>query len=154
MESRVERAEALFKEGYNCSQAVFLAYADLVGLDFETALKVSCGFGGGMGRMRETCGAVSAMALFSGFFENMKDGADAEGKKRNYELVRKLVHRFEEQNGSYICRDLLGLLAKEKESATPEKRTDEYYKKRPCLRHIASAARILEEELFMEENGY
>ncbi len=154
MESRVEKAEALFKEGYNCSQAVFLAYADLVGIEFEMAKKLSCGFGGGMGRMRETCGAVSAMVMFTGFFEGMEDGGDAAGKKRNYELVRKLVHTFEERNGSYICRDLLGLLAGKKESATPEERTDEYYKKRPCIRHIASAAQILEEELFTEENGY
>lgn len=153
MESRIGKAEELFREGYNCSQAVFLAYADLVGIGFDTAKKLSCGFGGGMGRMRDTCGAVSAMVLLTGFFEGMEDGADAEGKKRNYALVQKLVNRFKEMYGSYNCQELLGILAKEK-STTPEARTEEYYKVRPCIRHILAAARILEEELFNEEHGY
>ena len=153
MESRIGKAEELFREGYNCSQAVFLAYADLVGIDFDTAKKLSCGFGGGMGRMRDTCGAVSAMVLLTGFFEGMEDGADAEGKKRNYALVQKLVNRFKEMYGSYNCQELLGILAKEK-SSTPEARTEEYYKVRPCIRHILAAARILEEELFNGEHGY
>lgn len=153
MESRIEKAEALFREGYNCSQAVFLAYADLVNIDFETANKLSCGFGGGMGRMRETCGAVSSMVLFTGFFEGMENGADKEGKKRNYALVQKLANRFKEMYGSYNCQELLGILAKEK-SVTPQERTEEYYKVRPCIRHIRAAARILEEELFNEEHGY
>ncbi len=152
MESRVEKAAELFSQGYNCSQSVFLAYADLVGLDFETAKNVSLGLGGGMGRMREVCGAVSGMVLLTGFVSGMKDGADAEGKKNNYALVQKLMKRFEEMNGSYVCKVLLGL--EKKDGPVPAARTEEYYKKRPCKDLVRDAAGILEEVIFTEENGY
>lgn len=152
MKSRVEKAAQLFSEGYNCSQSVFMAYADLVGMDEIMAKQVSLGLGGGMGRMREVCGAVSGMVLLTGFVSGMEDGADAEGKKKNYQLVQELMKRFEEMNGSYICKQLLGL--EEKDGPTPAKRTQEYYKKRPCKELVMDAARLLEEIVFTPENGF
>lgn len=152
MKSRVEKAAALFAEGYNCSQSVFMAYADLIGMDDSTAKQVSLGLGGGMGRMREVCGAVSGMVLLTGFVSGMENGADAEGKKNNYQLVQNLMKRFEQENGSYICKQLLGL--EEKDGPVPERRTEGYYKKRPCKDLVCDAARILEEVVFTEENGY
>lgn len=149
MESRVEKAAQLFSEGYNCSQSVFMAYADLVGLDETTAKQVSLGLGGGMGRMREVCGAVSAMVLLSGFVSGMEDGADAEGKKKNYQLVQELMKQFQEKNGSYICKQLLGL--EKKDGTVPEARTEAYYQKRPCKELVCDAARILEERVFNKE---
>lgn len=152
MESRVEKAAELFGEGYNCAQSVFMAYADLVGMDEITAKQVSLGLGGGMGRMREVCGAVSGMVLLTGFVSGMKDGADSEGKKNNYRLVQELMKSFEEENGSYICKQLLGL--EEKDGPVPEKRTEQYYRKRPCKELVCEAARLLEKMVFTEENGY
>lgn len=152
MESRVEKAATLFEEGYNCSQSVFMAYADLIGMDESTAKQVSLGLGGGMGRMREVCGAVSGMVLLTGFVSGMENGADAEGKKNNYQLVQNLMKRFERENGSYICKQLLGL--EEKDGPVPEQRTEGYYKKRPCKDLVCDAARILEKVVFTEENGY
>jgi C_GCAxxG_C_C family probable redox protein len=109
MESRVERAVELFKSGYNCSQAVFVAYADLFGLNEEVALKVSSSFGGGMGGLRETCGAVSAMAMLAGLHNGVTTAGDKEGKKANNELVQALANRFKDDNGSIVCKELLGL---------------------------------------------
>jgi len=109
MESRVARAVELFKSGYNCSQAVFVAYADLFGLDEEVALKISSSFGGGMGGMREVCGAVNAMAMLAGLHNGVTMAGDKEGKKANNELVQALTNRFKDDNGSIICKELLGL---------------------------------------------
>ena len=90
METRVEKAERLFKEGYNCSQSVFAAYCDLYGIEEEMALKLSASFGGGMGRMREVCGAVSGMFLIAGIETGATEGKDSEGKKHNYDTVQFL----------------------------------------------------------------
>ncbi len=150
MESRVEKAVQAFESGFGCAQSVFSTYADLFGMDRETALKLASPMGGGIGRMREVCGAVSAMALLAGLKEGNTDPANEEGKEKIYLLVRQMSDQFREENGTIICRELLGLLERE-ESAKPERRTEEYYASRPCSRLVASAARIIEENLFFTD---
>ena len=143
--SEKDIAVKLFKEGYNCSQSVFTAFAYRFGIDEETAKKISAGLGGGVGRMREVCGAVSGAAMVIGSLASATDGADSESKQKNYEFVQEFVKRFTEENGSAICRELLGLEEKAEISAKPESRTAEYYKKRPCVELVECAAEILEE---------
>lgn len=144
--SRGLKAKKLFTEGYNCTQSVVGAFSDLLPFDFDTLLKLSSPFGGGMGRLREVCGAVSGMFIVLGFLEGYDDTSDSEAKKKLYASVQKLAKSFEEENGTIICRKLLGLSVKS-ENPTPEKRTDEYYKKRPCAELCEQAADILEEYL-------
>lgn len=149
MKSRTEQAVALFYEGYNCSQSVFAAYADLFGMDKETALKIAASFGGGIGRMREVCGAASGMFLVAGMLTGATEGKDQLAKKKNYEVVQYMAAEFKKQNGgSYICRELLGLdKAGNSEisgNTTPEARTEAYYKKRPCIKTIQGAAELIE----------
>ncbi|GFI47100.1 hypothetical protein IMSAGC019_02422 [Lachnospiraceae bacterium] len=146
MESRVSQAVETFESGYTCAQAVFVTYAGLFGMDRETALKLSSPMGGGVGRMREICGAVSSMALLAGLKEGNTDPENEEGRERIYVLVRRLADRFKEKNGSIICRELLGITQRE-ESAKPAPRTKEYYASRPCSALVASAAEIVEEML-------
>lgn len=138
-----QKARQLFKNGYNCAQSVFCAFAQDFGLDFETALKLSSSFGGGMGRLREVCGAVSAMFMIAGLKYGYTTNNDDKAKEKHYTLIQKLAKDFENQNGSIICRDLLGLDAK-KDSPIPQKRTEEYYKTRPCEGLVASACKIIE----------
>ena len=145
-----ERAVGLFKEGFNCSQSVFVAFSDRFGIDEETAKKISAGLGGGLGRMREVCGAVSGAAMVIGSIASATDGKDSESKQKNYELVREFSERFTKRNGSIICRELLGLDVKMEKSAEPEKRTAEYYKKRPCVELVGDAIEILQD--LIEEN--
>lgn len=142
-----EKAIALFKEGYNCSQSVFGAFAEDFGMDVPTAMRLSSSFGGGMGRMREVCGAVSGMFMVAGMTHGYDDPKDFNGKKQHYEYIQQLAAKFKEENSSIICRELLGLDQKGPDAPTPEKRTNEYYKKRPCVEMVACAARIMEEEL-------
>lgn len=144
-EQRVEKAGELFKQGYNCSQSVFLAFADKYGIDENMALKLACSFGGGISRLREVCGAVSGMALVCGLETGNTDPGNQEGKKENYSKMRELAARFEEENGSIICRQLLGI-EKREENAEPSLRTAEYYKKRPCRELVMCAAGILADE--------
>lgn len=145
-----ERAVELFKEGYNCSQAVFVAFSHRFGIDEETAKKISAGLGGGVGRMREVCGAVSGASMVIGSICAATQGHDNDSKQKNYELVREFAKRFTSENGSVICRELLGLDVKMEKSAQPERRTADYYKKRPCVELVECAAKILEE--LIEEN--
>ena len=146
MESRVSQAVETFESGYTCAQAVFVTYAGLFGMDRETALKLASPMGGGVGRMREICGVVSAMALLAGLKEGNTDPENEEGKERIYLLVREMADQFKEKNGSIICRELLGITQRE-ESAKPAPRTKEYYASRPCSALVASAAEIIEEML-------
>ena len=141
--TRKEKAMQSFLEGYNCSQCMMLAFEDYLTIDIDTALKIASPFGGGMGRLREVCGSVSGMFMVLGFIKGYQTPGDYEGKKELYEHIQELARRYEEANGSIICRDLLGLDVK-KDDAAPEKRTEEYYKKRPCAEKIGSAAEILE----------
>ena len=143
---RVEKAKELFLAGYNCSQAVFAAFADQYGIDETTALKLSASFGGGVGRMREVCGAVSGMMLVCGLETGCVVAEDQKGKGANYEAARKLMDQFREENGSIICRELLALRAEEIKGGQPEARTENYYHNRPCLKMVMDAAMILEKE--------
>ena len=147
MGKRADKAYDNFKSGYNCAQAVFMAFSDKYGIDEETAAKLASSFGGGMGRMREVCGAFSGMLLVNSMETGSADSSDREAKAANYESVQRLAERFKEENGSLICRELLGLTKKQEEgeSAVPSERTQSYYKKRPCAEIVRAAAQILEE---------
>ena len=147
MGERADRAEALFRAGCNCSQSVFVAFADLYGIDEKTAMKISASFGAGMGRMRETCGAFSGMLMVTGLETGAEESADQVQKGRNYEKVQELAARFRADLGTLSCRELLGLTEEDvkHESVAPAPRTADYYEKRPCPRIIHRAAEILEE---------
>ncbi len=138
-----ERAKQLFLDGYNCAQAVFGAFSDDINIDFDMAMKLSSGFGGGMGRLREVCGAVSGMFMVFDMKYGYTSPADKEGKKALYSHIQALAKKFEDENSSIICRELLGLSEKKSEP-TPENRTKEYYKKRPCADLVEIAADIVD----------
>lgn len=141
-----EQARAYFLEGYNCAQSVLLAFHKELNLDMNTAACMASSFGGGMGRLREVCGAVSGMFLSLGLFCGYSDPKDRTGKKAQYELIQELAHQFEAHNHSIVCRELLGL-DHHADIPTPSDRTKEYYQKRPCADLVADAAEILSEVL-------
>ena len=142
IESRAQRAVELFKQGYNCSQAVFTSCADLYGITDESlALRLSASFGGGMGRMRLVCGAASGMFMLAGLQNGSSTPHDNEGKMANYAFVQQLAGDFKAQYGSLICAELLGL-APRPQDPQPEARTQQYYEKRPCPEMIAESVRI------------
>jgi C_GCAxxG_C_C family probable redox protein len=141
-EERIEMAVTLFKEGFNCSQSVVVAFADKYGFTREQALRMSASFGGGIGRMRETCGAACGLFMLAGLETGSTEGSDREGKAANYALVQELAEEFKQRNGALRCADLLGLSKKEPVVSTPEARTDQYYAKRPCVKMVEEAARI------------
>lgn len=144
-----ELAKDYFKEGYNCSQSVFLAFFDEYDMDFEAAIKISSSFGGGMGRLREVCGAVSGMFMVAGLVYGNTDPNDHKKKIEHYERIQYLAKKFKEKTHSIICRELLGLGAGD-DKPEPELRTAEYYNKRPCVELVCIAAEIMEQ--YMEEN--
>ena len=150
-EERIEKAVALFKEGFNCSQAVVAAFADQYGFTTEQALRMSASFGGGIGRMRETCGAACGLFLLAGLETGATQGSDQAGKASNYALVQELAEIFKQRNGALKCADLLGLSKKEPVVSTPEARTNQYYAKRPCVKMVEEAARIWCE--YLEKQG-
>ena len=144
---RADMARRNFLEGYNCSQSVVLAFTDVLeeqGIDARTMARLASPFGGGMGRMREVCGAVSGMLMVLGLTEGYDDAKAFAAKKELYQKVQELCGAYREENGSIVCRELLGL-AKGPDAPVPEKRTDAYYRKRPCPELCACAARILAE---------
>jgi len=141
-EERIEKAVALFKEGFNCSQSVVAAFADQYGFTHKQALRMSASFGGGIGRMRETCGAACGLFMLAGLETGAVEGADRDGKARNYAVVQELAEEFKRRNGALKCADLLGLSKKEPVVSTPEARTAQYYAKRPCVKMVEEAARI------------
>ena len=141
--TKEELGISYFKQGYNCAQAVILAFADEIGLDKESAVKFISGFGGGFGRMREVCGAVSGMVAVLSAKEGYVDPTDNVTKMELYKKIQTLMAKFKEENGSYICRELLSL-PDGASSPIPEKRTSEYYKKRPCAELVGSACEILQ----------
>ena len=145
-EKRIEKAVALFKSGFNCSQSVVAAFADRYGFTEEQALHMSASFGGGIGRMRMTCGAACGLFMLAGLEKCAVEGKDRESKAANYALVQQLAEEFKKRNGSLICAELLGL-KKPEISSMPEERTAQYYAKRPCARMIEEAARIWVEHL-------
>lgn len=148
--SKGDIAKQNFMNGYNCSQAVLLAFCENFGLEKETALKISEPFGGGMGRMREVCGTVTGMFMVIGLAMGNDNSKDNTTKKNVYKSVQELAEKFKEDNGSIICRELLGFQKNNKESYVPSERTTEYYKKRPCPELCKYAADILEEYLKKE----
>lgn len=141
---RKEKSMALFEDGYNCAQSVFLAFEDLHGIERHTAATLSSSFGGGMGRLREVCGAVSGMFMTVGILYGYDDPKAKEEKADHYARIQELARDFEKENGSIVCRELLGLSVK-REVPVPEARTAEYYKKRPCKELVGYAAEILEQ---------
>lgn len=158
IEERVAKARRLFKEeGYNCCQAVVLAYNDLLGVDDDTAAAMTSGFGGGMGRMREVCGSVSGMVMLAGLIAPACNPSVKTDRTRNYALVQEVAGEFKAINGSIVCRELLGLVpmggstelhtARPLESPEPSDRTEEYYKKRPCEELVGISARIIGEKI-------
>ena len=154
IEERVAKAKRLFKEdGYNCCQAVVLAYNDLFGIDDVTAAAMSSGFGGGMGRMREVCGSVSGMVMLAGLMAPAANPTIKVDRTRNYALVQEMAGEFKAFNGSIICKELLGLVpigsseSIQQESPEPSDRTAEYYQKRPCEELVGISARIVGEKL-------
>lgn len=151
MGDRIKRAVELFKKGFNCSQSVCAAFADMYGYTEAQALQMSASFGGGIGRMRMTCGAACGMFLLAGLHKGCTDGADRAGKEANYELVQQLADEFIRRNGSLICAELLGLPSHRNTDTRPENRTPEYYKKRPCIQMVEEAARIWAEYLEHEK---
>ena len=171
IEERVQMARDNFRvHGYNCCQSVLLAYADIIGLDPQTAAVVTSGFGGGMGRLREVCGSVSAMFMIAGFISPAADPSIKADRTANYAIVQETAGKFREMNGSIVCKELLGLVPRstvnkagigipatadasgnpvvlKAESPEPSDRTPEYYRKRPCEELIACSARIIGEKL-------
>lgn len=140
-----------FLSGYNCTQAVALAFSDLLDIDKGLLLRMSSSFGGGMGRLREVCGTVSGMFLVAGMLYGYEDPKAFEEKAAHYGRIQELAARFREQQGSIVCRELLGLTVK-RDDPVPEQRTPEYYQKRPCPQLAGLAATILEQ--FIAENPY
>lgn len=149
VDERVERARSYFTSGYNCAQAVAMAFDDVMGMDTTTIARIAAPFGGGMGRMREVCGTVSGMSLVAGSISPSVDPKNMEERKANYALVQHFAEQFRCENGDIVCRRLLGLepMAERAESAMPSERTAEYYRKRPCAEYVATAARIVAEYL-------
>ena len=142
MTNRQMRAIELFMEGYNCAQAVAMSFADAMGMEEKYCARLSSSFGGGMGRMREVCGAVSGMCLVLGVLYGYDDATDAEAKAAHYAAVQEICGEFRKRTGSIICRELLGLNGPQ--DPTPQPRTQQYYQKRPCADLVYDAAEILE----------
>ena len=147
MENKAETAKRLFLSGANCSQAVIGAFQPECGIDFDTAMRIASGFGGGMGRLREVCGAVSGMFMAAGLLRGSSDLRDKAAKDAHYALIQELAEAFRRENGSIVCRELLGLGAAQADRPVSEARTPEYDRKRPCAELVAFAAGLLEEKL-------
>ena len=143
-----KRARELFLQGYNCAQSVFGAFTDITEMDQDTAMRMASSFGGGMGRMREVCGACSGMFMVAGAMYGGYEPNDRAAKAAHYAMIQELAEKFREKNGSIICRDLLKAA---ETSPIPEKRTGMYYKKRPCADYVEDAAAILDAMLKEKE---
>ena len=146
MDHGIQAAE-LFLSGYNCAQAVAVAFREELGLTEQQAARMVSAFGGGMGRMREVCGAVSGMLFVLGSLYGYDTPGDDVRKKELYSRVQALAAGFRAENGSIICREIL---KNPPTDPTPSPRTAEYYAQRPCARMVLTAARLMEQ--FMEEN--
>ena len=135
------KAAELFFGGYNCAQSVAVAFCDVTGLDEKTATRMMSGFGGGMGRLREVCGAVSGMFFVLSYLYGYDTPGDDTGKMRTYADVQALAAKFRETCGSIVCREIL---KNPSTDPTPSPRTEEYYKKRPCARMVFTAATLMD----------
>lgn len=148
--NRSERAVELFYEGCNCSQAVLCAFEDITGLSHDMSLKISCGFGGGVSRLRELCGAVSGMIMAFDILYGYTDVSEPSYKSEHYKAVQELCKRFREKAGSIVCRELLGIKGSSEPYSPP--RTEEFYRTRPCARLIKLAAETLDDYIREREN--
>ena len=146
---RGTKAAELFLNGYNCAQAVAVAFSDITGLDEALSARLASSFGGGMGRMREVCGAVSGMLMVAGILYGYDTPGDDNVKKAHYALVQSLAEQFRQENGSIICREIL---KNPPSDPAPSPRTAEYYASRPCARMVYTAASIL--EAYIKEHPY
>ena len=144
MEDKAKKAEELFLSGYNCAQSVFCAFCEDFGIDFETGLKMTSSMGGGMGRLREACGAVTSMFLIVGLAKGYIENNNDEIKAKHYKLIQDLAEKFKEENGSIICRELLG---EDKNGFIPDKRTKKYYESRPCVELVKFAAKLIQKTI-------
>lgn len=156
LDDRVQRAVDNFMQGYGCCQSVVAAFADIYGLNDNLAKRIGAGFGGGVGRMRMMCGAVSGIVTLVGLDCGQTEGSDREGKSACYRVVQQLLERSRQQNGSIICAELLGLNGYERahSSYVASERTAEYYKKRPCAAKVESAARLFAQYLADKEGDH
>lgn len=145
---KTELAKDLFCKGANCAQAVLGAFAKECGLTEEEAFRIASGFGGGISRLREVCGAVSGMVLVANYLCGQSDITDKKAKDAHYARIRELTDAFQTETGSVVCRVLLGLEEKHSDEPVSEARTEEYYRKRPCSEIVALAAKILEQKFF------
>lgn len=140
-----------FESGYNCAQSVAAALCEEFGMSREEVLKISEGFGGGMGRMRSVCGAVTGMFMLAGLKYSKGEAGDMETRKVIYAKVQELAKEFEKEAGSIICAELLEGVMPENKDATPTPRTNEFYKKRPCSEYVRLATQIAEKHLLAGE---
>lgn len=143
MTKHSEKAVRLFRQGYNCAQAVFTAFCDETGLDEETSIKIASSFGGGMGRLREVCGALTAAFMVAGIKYGYTSPEDDEQKAEHYQLIQDIAAKFKEKNNSIICRELLGL-SEMHSIPKPSKRTEQFYADRPCEKFVSDAAEIID----------
>jgi C_GCAxxG_C_C family probable redox protein len=150
MGNHSDTARKLFEQGYNCAQSVFAAFCDETGMDIDTALRLSSSFGGGMGRLREVCGAVTAMFMVAGLQYGYSDPTGKAVKAEHYRLIQSLAYEFKDMNGSFICRELLGL-EDGADSPIPQERAEAYYQTRPCANLVAHAAEML--DVLISQNG-
>ena len=135
------QAAQLFLDGYNCAQAITVAFSDVTGLDKDFSARMASSFGGGIGRLREVCGAVSGMVMVAGILYGYDANSEESAKKEHYTLVQNLANKFKEETGSIICRELL---KNPPSDPNPTPRTAEFYKQRPCTRMVMVAAKILD----------
>lgn len=146
--TKQEQAQGFFRKGYNCSQAVFATFCQDIGIDLETGLKLSSSFGGGMGGLRQVCGAVTAMFMIAGLKYGYVDSNDINLKNKHYKLIQNLAKKFTDEFGSIICKELLFSNANiKKDISMPEQRTSQYYKVRPCERFVVHTTKLIEEML-------
>ena len=141
MEHTLQAAQ-LFLDGYNCAQAITVAFSDVTGLDKDFSARMASSFGGGIGRLREVCGAVSGMVMVAGILYGYDENSEESAKKEHYTLVQKLANQFKDEVGSIICRDIL---KNPPSDPNPTPRTEEFYKQRPCTRMVMVAAKILDD---------
>lgn len=151
-ESKSHKAIKLFHSGLNCAQATFVAFCEETGMDRETALRISSSFGGGIGRLREVCGAISGIAMAAGMLYGNYDPLDQDAKMRHYAFIQGLAEKFRQENGTLICRELLDLPSGP-DHPKPEARTDAYYQNRPCAEYVGCAAAILDAAIRERENA-
>jgi C_GCAxxG_C_C family probable redox protein len=143
MGSRAELAIDKFKSGFNCAQAIVVTYASPYGISEETALRMSAGFGAGMGRLQDVCGALTGAIMIAGLQEGMTIPGDRAAKERTYALVQRIAKAFEKEHGARTCRDLVGCDMNTEEGMKDYREREAY--ERVCSMCVRTAARLVEE---------